>query len=260
MISGEYYIHINGYVIQELKLRGYEAMCYGLIESFSQAKMGHFKGGQEEIADALGITRKTANEILSKLEQKGLIEKSVVYDDNLGKRISVIATKVTIRYITQSNDSLQYSDQINDSSQNQKVPPFSPPKEKVSPITPLKEIPPYNPPTKIDNNPPLYPPKGETQPKKEIVNPLPLPHKSERFSEAWGELLQMPKWRHKTARALKMALKQLGQVSERDAISAIEQAISGEYQGLHPKNLHPDLPKEKHINIEDLMGYGKGKN
>lgn len=272
MISGEYYIHINGYVIQELKLRGYEAMCYGLIESFSQAKMGHFKGGQEEIADALGITRKTANEILSKLEQKGLIEKSVVYDDNLGKRISVIATKVTIRYITQSNDSLQYSDQINDSSQNQKVPPFSPPKEKVSPITPLKEIPPYNPPTKIDNNPPLYSPQGETPQESISKNkksakakpsatdaPLVLPFSGHKTVSAWYELCAMPKWKNKPKSAIEKVLKKLSKYSDDVVLAAIEDAIMGNYQGIFPDKfvkkvpLAPQPPKPKYVDIKDIM-------
>lgn len=247
MLREDYYIHISGYIIQDLQLRGYDAMCFGLIESFSQAKMGYFKGGQDEIAYALGVSRKTANEILGRLEARNLIEKSVVYNEKERKKETVITSKVTKGYNTkvtilpdQSNESLQtYNKEDNN----------------------------------IDTNiPPLYPPKGETPQESISKNkksakakpsvtdaPLVLPFSEHKVVEAWYELCKMPKWRNKPQSAIEKALKKLSEYSDDVVLAAIEDAIMGNYQGIFPDKfvkkvpLAPQPPKPKYVDIKDIM-------
>lgn len=74
------------------------------------------------------------------------------------------------------------------------------------------------------------------------------PHQGKDFMEAWGLLVTEPKWRKKTHQALQTALNKLGEVTERDAISAIHDAIAGGWQGIFPKQTtkkHDDVSADK---------------
>lgn len=64
---------------------------------------------------------------------------------------------------------------------------------------------------------------------------LTLPFNSPEFIEAWELLLSEKKWRNKSKNALRLSLLKLSRVSESEAIEAIENAISGGYQGVFPK-------------------------
>lgn len=77
---------------------------------------------------------------------------------------------------------------------------------------------------------------------------LTYPHQGKDFMEAWGLLVTEPKWRKKTHQALQTALNKLGEVTERDAISAIHDAIAGGWQGIFPKQTtkkHDDVSADK---------------
>lgn len=60
---------------------------------------------------------------------------------------------------------------------------------------------------------------------------LPFPDNPE-FVETWNELMATTKWKHKTVRALKMALTQLAKYDVRFSIILMQTAISGNYQGV----------------------------
>lgn len=60
---------------------------------------------------------------------------------------------------------------------------------------------------------------------------LPFPDNPE-FVETWNELRATTKWKHKTVRALKMALNQLAKYDVRFSIILMQTAISGNYQGV----------------------------
>lgn len=200
--------------------------------------MGYFKGGQDEIAYALGVSRKTANEILGRLEARNLIEKSIVYNEKEKRKETVITSKVTKGYNSkvtilpdQSNDSLQtYNKEDNN---------------------------------KDNNIPPLYPPKGETPSKKENsakakstpqVPLAPLPYHSAKFNEVWEFLCSMPKWKNKTNYALNISIKKLSQVTEAEAIGMIEEAIEKGWQGIFlPKDKQQSIRKPKYVDIKDIM-------
>ena len=67
---------------------------------------------------------------------------------------------------------------------------------------------------------------------------LVLPFTDPVFVETWNVLRSQPKWKHKTIRALKMALAQLGKYHVKFAVTLMETAISGNYQGV----TFPDTP------------------
>lgn len=61
---------------------------------------------------------------------------------------------------------------------------------------------------------------------------LTLPFTDPVFVDTWNALRSQPKWKHKTVRALKMALTQLGKYDVRFAVQLMETAIVGNYQGV----------------------------
>lgn len=73
--------------------------------------------------------------------------------------------------------------------------------------------------------------------KQETKQPLVFPFSSQVFIEAWNVLVTEPKWRKKTNKAYQMALHKLSKYSEEVAIQAIEDAITGNYQGIFPENV-----------------------
>ena len=68
---------------------------------------------------------------------------------------------------------------------------------------------------------------------------LPLPFTDNAFVDTWNVLRSQPKWKHKTVRALKMALTQLAKYDVRFAVTLMESAIVGNYQGV----TFPDTPE-----------------
>ncbi len=68
---------------------------------------------------------------------------------------------------------------------------------------------------------------------------LKLPFNDPKFVDTWNVLRSQPKWKHKTVRALKMALTQLEKYHVRFAVDLMENAIVGNYQGV----TFPDTPE-----------------
>jgi len=72
------------------------------------------------------------------------------------------------------------------------------------------------------NKPPLIPP----------LSPLNFPFDSQQFSEAWSELVKLPKWKDKLPVSLQKSLDKLKNYDEKFAIELINRTIEGNYQGL----------------------------
>lgn len=69
------YVVIQGWMINELGLRGAELLCYATIFAFSKAEGHTFHGSRQYIADWCGVSRRTANEVVNSLIDKRLIER-----------------------------------------------------------------------------------------------------------------------------------------------------------------------------------------
>lgn len=96
--------------------------------------------------------------------------------------------------------------------------------------------------------------KKETKPKAKIIE-LVYPYDSEKFMSRWNILASMPKWIGKSKEALQMSLMKLADFDEEFSISLIENAISGDYQGL----VFADT-KEKFNNYKNKNNGHKGTN
>ena len=68
----------------------------------------------------------------------------------------------------------------------------------------------------------------ETVEKQKLV----FPYHSEKFMLLWNELVKMPKWRKKPFSALQLTLHKLSEFDEDFVIELIENAITGNYQGI----------------------------
>ena len=68
----------------------------------------------------------------------------------------------------------------------------------------------------------------ETGEKQKLV----FPYNSEKFMLLWNELVKMPKWRKKPFSALQLTLHKLSEFEEDFVIELIENAITGNYQGI----------------------------
>lgn len=70
------YITIQGWMVNELKLKGNELIVYALIYGFTQDGESRFTGSSAYIADWLGSSRQTVFNTLNNLVAKGLIVKN----------------------------------------------------------------------------------------------------------------------------------------------------------------------------------------
>ena len=61
---------------------------------------------------------------------------------------------------------------------------------------------------------------------------LVFPYNSEKFMFLWNELVKMPKWRKKPFSAMQLTLHKLSEFDEEFVIELIENAITGNYQGI----------------------------
>lgn len=73
---------------------------------------------------------------------------------------------------------------------------------------------------------------------KQGTSILIFPFDSEDFKRSWNLLSNQKKWKKKEDSALQAALKKLSKESELDAIKMLENAITGEWQGIHELKPH----------------------
>lgn len=74
-INRESFITIQGWMVTDLNLTGKELMVYAIIYGFSQNESGKFTGSQNYLADWVGCTRRTINDVLKSLVESGLVIK-----------------------------------------------------------------------------------------------------------------------------------------------------------------------------------------
>lgn len=74
MIKDENYIVIQGFMVNELKLKGTELLVYAIIYGFSQDGETQFTGSWNYLARWCNTTRQSIYNALRSLTKKGLIE------------------------------------------------------------------------------------------------------------------------------------------------------------------------------------------
>lgn len=75
-MNNENYINIQGWMINDLKLKGNELILYAIIYGFSQDGKSEYYGSQRYISKAMSISLPTSNSLINKLLKKGLIVKT----------------------------------------------------------------------------------------------------------------------------------------------------------------------------------------
>lgn len=75
-MKNENYINIQGWMINELKLKGNELVLYAIIYGFSQDGQSEYFGSQRYISVAMGVSLPTTNKLINKLLLKKLIQRT----------------------------------------------------------------------------------------------------------------------------------------------------------------------------------------
>lgn len=82
-INNDNYVVIQGWMRNELNLKGNELMVYAIIYGFSQDGENDFTGSAAYMADWIGSTKQTVFNILKSLTERGLIKKTDVYNNGV---------------------------------------------------------------------------------------------------------------------------------------------------------------------------------
>ena len=195
------YIHIEGWMREELDLKGNELLVYALIHGFSQEEQGCFFGSLDYISRMCGCTRPTAIETLKKLRERGLIHKREIVENNV-KMCQYTALQRGSKEILPPVKNLDRGG-----------------KEIL--LGGSKEI--------LPNNKTLNDNKSITKSKDPA--PLILPFSSDKFRMTWEALCEEKEWKKKTRNALQLTLKKLAKYHEDFAIELMEATIeSGKWQ------------------------------
>lgn len=78
-VLNENFITIQGWMVNELGLKGNELIVYAIIYGFSQAENQVFNGSLQYISDWLNTSKQTVINTLKHLQEKGFIEKKEKY-------------------------------------------------------------------------------------------------------------------------------------------------------------------------------------
>ena len=80
LIKNENYIVIQGWMVNELGLKGNELLIYAIIYGFSQDENQSYTGGLQYLCNWLNSTKQTVINTLKSLQDKNLIEKSKFFN------------------------------------------------------------------------------------------------------------------------------------------------------------------------------------
>lgn len=93
-VNSDSYIHIQGWMVNELKLKGNELLIFAIIHGFSQDNAGEFTGGLQYLMDWTNSTKPGVIKTLKSLVNKQLIFKKEHKVDGI-KFCSYRSTKFT---------------------------------------------------------------------------------------------------------------------------------------------------------------------
>lgn len=113
-MKNENYITIQGFMVNELHLKGNELLVYAIIYGFTQLENQEFNGSLQYLADWCNSTKQGIIKSLKALIEKGFIEKKEIFLNNV-KFISYYATKFNgikqslTGYSTEFNEGIKQS-------------------------------------------------------------------------------------------------------------------------------------------------------
>ncbi len=93
-VKNENYITIQGWMVNELKLKGNELLIYAIIYGLSQVSGNKYTGSRQYLADWTNSTKQGVDKCLKSLLEKKLIDKQETYINNI-KFVSYWTTKFT---------------------------------------------------------------------------------------------------------------------------------------------------------------------
>ena len=108
MIKNENYVLVQGFMINDLNLKGNELIIYAIIYSFSQIENQYFTGSLKYLCEWTNSTKQGVLKSLKSLIDKGLIEKKEEYVNNIkycrysikqnliGSKLSLIPVKQSL--------------------------------------------------------------------------------------------------------------------------------------------------------------------
>lgn len=82
-ISNENYLVIQGWMVNEFKLKGNELLVYATIYGFSQEENQAFSGSLQYLADWTNSSKESVRKCLKSLAEKGLIIKGEEYKNEV---------------------------------------------------------------------------------------------------------------------------------------------------------------------------------
>lgn len=196
------YIVILPWMREELDLKGNELLVYALIHGFSQEAQGCFFGSLEYISKACGCSRGTTIGTLKSLQNKGLLKKRELTENNVKmcQYTAITGGSAKIELPVQKLDGGSAKIELGGSAE----------------IAP--------------NNKTLNDNKSITKSKDPA--PLILPFSSDKFRMTWEALCEEKEWKKKSDNALRLTLKKLGKYDEAFAIELMERAIEGGWRGV----------------------------
>lgn len=92
------FIHIAGWMVNELGLKGNELLIFAIVYGFTQAAAQKFTGSAQYFADWLKCTRQGATKNLQSLIEKGYIVKGEIEQDGITKVYYQVSSDVNKVY------------------------------------------------------------------------------------------------------------------------------------------------------------------
>lgn len=195
------YIHIEGWMREELDLKGNELLVYALIHGFSQEEQGCFFGSLDYISRMCGCGRNTTIRTLRSLVEQGLLIKKEYIENNVKE--------------------CRYTAILGGSAKMAPVSKWDGGSAKMKLGGSAKMAP---------NNKALNEDKSKIK-SENIPAPLILPFSSDKFRMTWEALCEEKEWKKKTRNALQLTLNKLAKYHEDFAIELMEATIeSGKWQ------------------------------
>ena len=83
------YIVILPWMLTTIGPSGNDLLCYALIYGYSQGQQGGYFGSRTHLGEALNIARRTATDVLARLEERGLVKKHTMVMDGVQRCLFV---------------------------------------------------------------------------------------------------------------------------------------------------------------------------